>query len=952
MLQLEKYDEVNKKALCCWHREDTPSFIYNPKTYSFHCFRGDTKVITKQGVFRMDTLLDREVEVINGNGEWEKTQFHYCGNQQIYKLELTSNRKTKTVYTTGEHEWIINGKVKKVQTKNLKTWYRLRSSWVSMQDGLKPSVEGLQHGFIYGDGYLNRRNVKEQQNVYYARISTKDKLCFCKSTFSKIFPPPKSEVENIPNCSFGYVQTKTNKDFKKVPALDSSLEYLYGFLIGYFVADGNCSDETAIFSSSKLEDLVAIRDICTIVGIPTYPIGSHTRNSLSNMGIIHLDKEQTMYTLRMVKSAVTQDFYYGSKRMKTPNTYSSYLGYKVVSVEKTSEVSPVYCCETSTHSFVLEDFILTGNCFGCSRNTDIIDAYMHTGLTYLDAVQKLFQEAKMNLPLGEKGVKTKFQYRYPKEEPLNDKQHVYEYLSKRCISKETIDAVDVREDAHGNIVFNYYDTNDVLCLVKYRPSHKIDKTKGEIKSWCQKDADTTPLLFNMNRINVSQPLLITEGEADTLAAIESGYTNAVSVPFGANNYSWIEENFDWLEQFDSIIICSDNDEAGIKMQKECVFRLGSWRTKFIDIPQFIETNERKIPIKDLNHVLYYQGKQAVMNLILNAKDSPVDSVVDYSDINDIDLDEMDGIKIGIPELDRKLMKLFYGTFTICTGINGSGKSSFLSQLVCNSMDEGKNVFMYSGELPNFQTKSWINYIFAGQRNVKQYEQNEATYWKITPEAKSNISNYYKQKLFIYKDGYDHKTTSILKSMEDTTRKYGCKLLIIDNLTSINLEANENNKFQKQEEFVNSLIDFAKKYNVAVVLVVHPHKIEQMRRLSKMDIQGVSAIIDLAHRVISLYRVSNLDKQGIPKKNGTGWYKEPIKYDVLCDILKDRMLGSEGATAGLYYDKPSRRFFTDEASLDHKYKWDSKKYTTPLPYPPEQLNTPEDKEIYGAIEEGE
>ena len=189
-------------------------------------------------------------------------------------------------------------------------------------------------------------------------------------------------------------------------------------------------------------------------------------------------------------------------------------------------------------------------------------------------------------------------------------------------------------------------------------------------------------------------------------------------------------------------------------------------------------------------------------------------------------------------------------------------------------------------------------------------------------------------------------------MEDTTRKYGCKLLIIDNLTSINLEANENNKFQKQEEFVNSLIDFAKKYNVAVVLVVHPHKIEQMRRLSKMDIQGVSAIIDLAHRVISLYRVSNLDKQGIPKKNGNGWYKEPIKYDVLCDILKDRMLGSEGATAGLYYDKPSRRFFTDEASLDHKYKWDSKKYTTPLPYPPEQLNTPEDKEIYGAIEEGE
>lgn len=38
LLQLEKYDAINKKALCPWHNEDTPSFIYNPKTFQFHCF--------------------------------------------------------------------------------------------------------------------------------------------------------------------------------------------------------------------------------------------------------------------------------------------------------------------------------------------------------------------------------------------------------------------------------------------------------------------------------------------------------------------------------------------------------------------------------------------------------------------------------------------------------------------------------------------------------------------------------------------------------------------------------------------------------------------------------------------------------------------------------------------------------------------------------------------------
>ena len=587
------------------------------------------------------------------------------------------------------------------------------------------------------------------------------------------------------------------------------------------------------------------------------------------------------------------------------------------------------------------------HCFGCGRNTDIIDAFMHTGMTYIDAVRNLFELAKIPYSFGEAGVRTKPQYRYPRPEENEDRHKAYAYLSLRGISEETAKWANIGQDRYGNVVMNYYDTNDVLCMVKYRPAHKIDKSKGESKCWCQKDSDTTPLLFNMNRVNVSQPLLITEGEMDCLAAIEAGYINAVSVPFGANNYNWIEENFDWLEQFNSIIICSDNDEAGIKMQKECVYRLGSWRTKFVEIPKTVEAKEKIIPTKDLNDILYLLGKQAVLDLILKAKDSPVDSVRDFSDITNIDLDEIDGVKTGIQELDKKLMRLFYGTFTILTGVNGSGKSSFLSQLICNAIDEDKNVFLYSGELPNFQSKNWINYIFAGQRNVMEYQFNGAPYWKVTPSAQEKINNFYKGKLFIYKDEYDHKAVSILKTMEDTTRKYGCKLHIIDNLTAVNLENNDQNKYQKQEEFVTSLIDFAKRFNVAVVMVVHPHKIDAPRRLTKMDIQGISAIIDLAHRILSLYRVTSVDKRGVPKQKGDGWYKEPIKYDVICDILKDRMLGYEGCSTGLYYDKPSRRFFVDEQSLDWRYRWDDAERDTPLPYPPPQLI--EVEEIFGKEE---
>lgn len=609
------------------------------------------------------------------------------------------------------------------------------------------------------------------------------------------------------------------------------------------------------------------------------------------------------------------------------------------------------CCpfhQEDHASFIYNKKAFNFHCFGgCGRSYDILDVFMYKGATYAEACKKLFDLAGIPYSFGELGVKTKRHYRYPREEPCADKSKVYEYFGRRKISPATLDYADVRQDANGNAVFNYYDTNDVLTMVKYRPSNKVEH--GKNKCWCQPGADTYPLLFNMNRINTGAPLLICEGEVDCLSAIEAGFQNAVSVPLGSSNLHWIDENLEWLDQFDSIIICSDNDEAGIKMQKACIPRLGSWRTKVVDIPA-LPIGKSGRTAKDLNEVLYVAGKEKVLELILDAKDSPVPSVADLSDIEPTEYEDVGGVTFGLKAIDDELMRLFFGTLTIVSGQPGAGKSSLLTQLMCNALDHEHAAWIFSGELPNGVEKSWFNYIFAGPRNVEDAVSRRGNpYKKISDATLGAINKAYKGQWYIYRDDYDNNLDKLISSMTDTVRKYGVRCIILDNFMCIDTQDTEE-ELRSQTQAIKKLIEFAKKFQAAVVLVCHPRKMDSGTNVGIYDIAGTSNIVNLAHRTIGLRRVTDAERDNAEKYSERR--RKLLKYDVIVTIIKDRMFGRQNIDVGLYYDASSRRFFCDMEEYDRRFSWDKKPYQSPLPLPPQLAAEQEDRERepFGVTEE--
>lgn len=611
------------------------------------------------------------------------------------------------------------------------------------------------------------------------------------------------------------------------------------------------------------------------------------------------------------------------------------------------------CCpfhQEDHASFIYNKKAFNFRCFGsCGRSYDILDVFMYKGATYAEACKKLFELAEMPYSFGELGVKTKRHYRYPHEVPCTDKSKVYAYFEQRKISRETLDALDVRQDSEGNVVFNYYDTNDVLTMVKYKPSHKVQH--GQAKCWCQQNSDTAPLLFNMNRINVNSPLLICEGEPDCLSAIEAGFKNAVSVPLGSSNLHWIDENLEWLDQFESIIICADNDDAGVKMQKECVPRLGSWRTKVVDIPAIPIGNTGRVT-KDLNEILYVCGKDKVLELILDAKDSPVPSVADLSDVEPTEYEDVDGVTTGLKAIDDELIRLFFGTLTIVSGQPGSGKSSLLTQLACNSLDNDISTWLFSGELPNGVEKSWFNYIFAGPRNITDAISRRGNpYKKISTTTLAEINKTYKGRWHIYRDDYDNTLDKLIASMTDTVRKYGARCLILDNFMCIDTETSEE-ELRSQTDTIKKLIEFAKKYQVAVILVCHPRKMDAGTNVGIYDIAGTSNIVNLAHRTIGLRRVTDAERENAAKYSEKR--RQLLKYDVIVTVVKDRMFGRQNIDVGLYYDPASRRFFSDMDEYDRRFSWDKKEYKEPLPLPPQLLaeERASEDEAFGAVNDRE
>lgn len=522
----------------------------------------------------------------------------------------------------------------------------------------------------------------------------------------------------------------------------------------------------------------------------------------------------------------------------------------------------------------------------------------HQNMDFVKSIEWLAK--KYNVELNQT-IGKNYDKPLPRLQKVGDK--VLQFFEERGISNNTLLRLRVTEGKEWMpqfntdmpvICFNYYRGED-LVNIKFRAARKAFKMV--------KNAEL--LFYNLNALENETSCVIVEGEIDCLSYHEAGIYNSVSVPNGAakgtQRLEYLDNCWGYFEKMEKIIISVDNDDPGEILKEELARRLGKERCYTVTYPE---------GCKDANDVLKSHGKAAVVKLIEEAREWPIEGIIHVSDIEP-DLIKFyeegypSGAKAGIPGFDD-LLSFVPGQMTIITGIPGSGKDEFLNEITTGLAKLEEWPFGICG----FEEPPVINISKLQEKLVRKsfnFRKNKDD--RINKVEFEWSKEFVKQRyFFINIDSVGATIEAILNKAGELVKKYGIKGLVINpwNYLEHNIP-NGKSETQYVSDVLTRMINFCVKYGVHIFLVAHPTKIEKDKTSGK-------------YKVPTLYNINGSSHFYNKTYNGVTVYRDfdTNTTDVYVQKVKWSWLGHIGF-ATFDYDTMTRQYIPRGNSLTERQK---------------------------------
>lgn len=317
-----------------------------------NCVSGNTKIQTESGLELAKNLAGKTTMVLSQGGVFRSAIWSNYGKQILYEITIENGDK---LYATKEHEWIVSkskGGYERVTTD------RLVGRRIPLQHldnfiyNETEYIEGVKNGLVFGDGNLY------SDGKYSKLVQFGDSKEIIPRFFEKYSENLYGNGDD--RC---YVVSKLSPEYKSIPTILRSKSYIRGFIAGIIGSDG-CVDSRGhvMFHNKNLDVIIQIRELCSYVNIPTTSIALVRKINPFN------NEPSTLYKLTFVKRAMLDEKLiimekHRKKLFSSPIT-SKQQTLLVNDVKNTEIEEDVFCCiEPETHTMVIENGYLTGQCF-------------------------------------------------------------------------------------------------------------------------------------------------------------------------------------------------------------------------------------------------------------------------------------------------------------------------------------------------------------------------------------------------------------------------------------------------------------------------------------------------------------------------------------------------------------------------------------------------------------
>lgn len=389
-------------------------------------------------------------------------------------------------------------------------------------------------------------------------------------------------------------------------------------------------------------------------------------------------------------------------------------------------------------------------------------------------------------------------------------------------------------------------------------------------------------------------IVVTEGEDDAMIAYQMfrdrGKTyRVISLPDGAN-LKGIENNLDYLNRFEKVVLCFDQDEAGQKLAASVSDML----------PE--KTCIMKFSEKDAQDMYHSSKKDEFFSSLFNASPHKPDGIVS---IDDVIADAIKPPQWGLPWPWPTLTKLTYGRrrkeiYGFGAGV-GCGKTEAFKEIVEQVISKDSLVAgLFFLEEPAPKTVRTI----AGKIANKQFHKPDSGIDPLEIEEGIKKLN---GKIYLYNHfGYKDWST-IKRKIRYMALALGIKDIFIDHLTA--LVAEEDNKNDALNRIMADMSSLANSLDISIYYISHLRtpdgtSHEEGGRVKENQFIGSRAIAQWSHYMFALERNKQHEDSA-------------MRNTVTFRVLKDREYGTaSGETFYLRYNHDTGKL--NEVDLDTEY----------------------------------